>query len=126
MVAQIPTRFGRLVFLCSLRESASGRYSHPALTERFGAEAADRTLCHSHHLVFMEWLRLSLADQKADLEEYLRSMGFSSKDLRYRELVPPSAHEVERMLYIADFEVVLQLISFEEELAYDRNALPRR
>ena len=114
------------MFLCSLRESESGRYSHPALTDRFGQEATDRTLCHSHHQVFMEWLRLSLADQKADLEEFLRSVGTRSNGLRYRELVPPSAHEVERMLYVADFEVILQLISFEEELTYDRDASRRR
>ena len=72
-------------------------------------------LAHGHHLVFMEWVRLNLADQKADLDEYLRISGVSARSLNYRELSPASAHQIERQLYLADLEVIFQLISFERE-----------
>jgi len=126
LVAQIPTRFGRLAYLSSLRDGRSGRYTHPAMADRFGHDAADRALCHSHHQVFMEWLRLNLSDQKADLEEYLRGAAIPAESLPYRELAPGSAHEVERLLYLADFEVILQLVSFEAGAAFGRDASLRR
>jgi hypothetical protein len=113
IVAQISTRFGRLVFLCSLRDLTTGRYSHPSLSETFGVESADRALRHTHHQVFREWLRLSLGDQKEDLDDYLRISRTPPADLRYRDLAPAGAHEVERQLYLTDVEVILQLISFD-------------
>ena len=106
-----------MVFLCSLRDRATGRYSHPALLQSLGREAADRTLCHNHHQVFMDWLRLNLAEQKADLDEYLRISRTAAANLPYRELVPPNAHEVERQLYLTDLEILLQLLSFEPAAA---------
>ena len=126
IVAQIPTRFGRLAFLSSLRDTRTGRYSHPALIESFGREAADRTLSHNHHQVFVEWLRMNLSDQKADLDDYLRISGIGVSALPYRDVVPASAHEVERQLYLADLEVILQLISFEPAEIVSPDASPRR
>jgi hypothetical protein len=126
IVAQIHTRIGRLVFLVALRDPRSGRYAHPALLDNFGAEVTDRALSHAHHQVFMEWLRFNLADQKADLEEYLRVARTTAASLPYRDLAPASAHEVERQLYLTDFEVILQMISFEPAGASARDASPRR
>jgi len=126
IVTQIPTRLGRMAFLSSLRDPLTGRYAHPALVQSFGREIADRTLTHSHHQVFMEWLRLNLADQKADLDDYLRINGLTASALAYRELPPASAHEVERQLYLTDLEVILQMISFAPEAAAVPAASPRR
>ena len=47
--------------------------SHPPLSQIVGREITDRTLCHSHHEIFSEWLGFSLALQKADLDEYLKA-----------------------------------------------------
>jgi hypothetical protein len=113
VLAHVPTRFGRLVLLNSLRDRLTGRYYHSALTESVGREAADRTLCHHHHQIFTEWIALSLSDQKADLYEYLRMSGVAVSQIPYRELAPASAHEVERQLYLTDLEILLQLLSFE-------------
>jgi hypothetical protein len=126
IVAQISTRFGRLVFLCSLRDRTTGRYSHPALTESLGFESADRALRHTHHQVFREWLRLNLGDQKVDLDEYLRISCIPPIDLRYRDLAPPGAHEVERQLYLTDLEVVLELIRFDPGTLSAPDASPPR
>jgi hypothetical protein len=108
-----------------LCDPASGRYYHPSLSETLGRDAADRALRHQHHQAFMEWLRLDLAGQKADLDEYLRGTGTPVADLPYRQIVPRHAHEVERQLYLTDFEVVLQLISFDRETLSRSGAWPR-
>src|SRR5438552_15627021 len=115
ILAQIPTRFGRLVFLCSLRDRLTGRYAHPTLIETAGREIADRTLCNHHHQIFTEWLGLNLSDQKEDLDEYLRASRIAARDVPYRDLAPATAHEVERQLYLTDLEVLVQLLSFEHD-----------
>jgi len=115
-----------MVFLRSLRDSATGRYYHPSLVERVGADDADRTLRHYHHQVFAEWLRLTLAEQKEDVEEFLRISEMPAANLPYRDLPPATAHEVERQLYLTDLEVVLQLISFEQGAFSVPAASPRR
>ncbi len=111
---QIPTIFGRLVCLSSLRDEATGRYAHPVLVPLVGVEEADRTLRHSHHQVFTQWIGSSLEDQKADLEEYLGTAG-GGQDVfrRYRRLTPPTARDVERQLYLADLETLLELLRCE-------------
>jgi len=110
---QIPTVFGRLVFLASLRNTETGRYVHPGLTQMLGAEEADRALCHSHHQVFSQWIASSLEEQKADLDEYLRMAG-NEPDLfrRFRHLPPTTVREVERQLYLTDLETLLELRRF--------------
>lgn len=74
----------------------------------------------------MEWLRFNLSDQKSDLEDYLRVNRSTAASLPYRSLVPANAHEVERQLYLTDFELILQMISFEPAAAFARDASPRR
>jgi len=113
---RIPTHFGRLVFLASLRD-LSGRYAHPPLSQIVGHEITDRTLRHSHHEIFSQWLSFSLSRQKADLDEYLHS-SYSPLDLAiYRDLMPASAHQVERQLYLTDLETLLELLRFEYDAA---------
>lgn len=109
-ISQIPTRFGRLVFLASLRDSLTGRYVHETLTNLLGLEDADRLLCHAHHRVFSEWLCFSLAEQKADLDEFLDSERCEMSLAECRSLAPAGAREVERQLYLTDLEMVLELI----------------
>src|ERR1035438_1069813 len=70
-LSRIPTHFGRLVFLSSLRDVLTGRYAHAPLSQIVGHEVTNRTLCHSHHEIFSKWLGFTLALQKADLDEYL-------------------------------------------------------
>lgn len=117
-LSQVPTVFGRLAFLASLRDSTSGRYSHEALLRLLGPEDTDRALCNSHHQVFSEWLRFSLAEQKTDLDEYLSSAGVSRLALNYRHLVPPTARDVERQLYLTDLETLLELLRYERGDAF--------
>ena len=112
-LSQIPTVFGRLVYLASLRDEGTNRYDHASLSRLLGPEDADRTLCHSHHQVFSQWIGFSLAEQKADLDDYVRAVGGRKHLLQqYRNLVPPTAREVERQLYLTDLETLVELLRY--------------
>ena len=126
VLRQIPTIFGRLVFLSSLRDPHTGRYVHPGLTRMLGGEEADRALCRSHHQVFSQWIASSLEEQKADLDEYLRRAAKDSDFRRYRSLPPSTAREVERQLFLTDLETLLELRRFEDDAFWTPKASPRQ
>lgn len=122
-LAQIPTVFGRLVYMASLRDPETKQYVHHGLTSILGAEDAARTLCHSHHQVFAEWISFSLAEQKADLDEFLKTVPPRNLFImQYVGLVPPTAREVEKQLYITDLETLLELRRYADEGAGNRGA----
>jgi hypothetical protein len=104
--------FGRLVYLSELRDIA-GIYSHPALNQLVGRSEADRTLCHCHHQIFKQWIGCTLAEQKADLDAYLGSSRDVIDLVFCRGLIPQAAHEVERLLYLTDLEILLELLRLE-------------
>ena len=107
-LSEIPTVFGRLVYLASLRDPVTGEYSHDLLSQAMNGEEADRTLRQAHHQVFFQWLTFNLADQKADLDEYFGENPLLSV-AEYRDLAPRSARGVERQLYFSDLETLLEL-----------------
>lgn len=108
------------MYLASLRDRTSGYYCEPGLISLLGTEGTDRAIRHSHHQVFSEWLAFSLAEQKTDIDDFLRGQGHIpgqpinwSASLPYRSLIPHSAREVERQLYLADLETLLELLKVE-------------
>ena len=124
-LSRISTHFGRLVFLASLRDATTGRYSHDELLRLLGTEDTDRTLCRSHHQVFSEWLGFSLSEQKSDLDEFLQEPAGSRRLTNYRNLVPPTARDVEKQLYLTDLETLIGLLQVEDvELLTARTAYP--
>ncbi|MEK7408217.1 MAG: hypothetical protein AAB225_24365 [Acidobacteriota bacterium] len=124
-LARIPTLFGRLVYLCSLRDQNTGRYEHFGLAQMFGEAEAERALRASHLEVFAEWLSFNLEQQKADLDLYLAGLESDRRTILdtwirvapYRNLVPAEAREVERRLYLADMETILELLKNEYGVA---------
>jgi hypothetical protein len=116
-ISQIPSVFGRLVYLASLRNPNNGSYEHHGLALVFGEDEANKALKTSHAAVFAEWLSFNLEQQKADLDLYISAL-FEDKRVvienwirlaPYRNLVPASVRGVERRLYIADFTALLEL-----------------
>ncbi len=109
----IPTLFGRLAYLASLRDPASGNYHHQALDAVLGPEETDRALGRRHRRLFSDWLAHSMAEQRADLDQYLRTTG-APRDLRqFHHLIPPNARDVERQLFLADLDTLAQLLHFQ-------------
>jgi hypothetical protein len=117
-LSQIPSVFGRLVYLASLRNANSGRYEHHGLTLVFGEEDANRALKKSHIHVFREWLSFNLEQQKADLDLYLaglyenkRTVLMTWRELEpYMNLIPFGRRGVEKRLFTADFKALLELM----------------
>jgi hypothetical protein len=125
MLDAIPTLFGRLVYLASLRDSTSGYYCETSLVPVLGTEGVDRAIRHSHHQVFSQWLSYSLAEQKEDLDDFLRTLGHIpgqpinwSAAIPYRTLIPPAARDVEKQLYLADLETLMELLTAEHSRAF--------
>lgn len=124
-LSQIPTVFGRLVYLCSLRDQNTGTYQHYGLSQVFGRAEAERALRESHRQAFAEWLCFTLEQQKADLDLYLAGLGGERKTILetwirlapYRNLVPSTITDVERTLYLADLETILELLRGEYGVA---------
>ncbi len=83
-----------------------------------GREITDRTLCHSHHEIFSEWLGFTLARQKADLDEYLLESRAPLDLVPFRDIAPGTAHRVELQLFLTDLETLLELLRLEHGGAY--------
>src|SRR5712691_10477786 len=73
-LSQIPTVYGRLAYLASLRDPNSGAYRHHGLSAAFGREESGKALKQSHEGIFSEWLNLALAEKSGDLGNYLRDL----------------------------------------------------
>jgi hypothetical protein len=124
-LSQIPSLFGRLVYLCSLRDPNTGGYEHYGLAQVFGDGEADRVLKESHHQAFSAWLCLTLEQQKADLDLYLSGLSGNRRTILdtwirlqpYRNLIPSTCREVERELYMADLDAILGLLKNEYGVA---------
>ncbi len=124
-LAQIPSLFGRLVYLASLRDQNTGRYEHHGLAQLFGEDVADEALRESHAATFQDWLCYTLEQQKSDLDLYLAGLDTDKRTLLdtwirlapYRSLIPASARDVERKLYLADLETLLELLRNEYDVS---------
>jgi hypothetical protein len=117
-LVQIPSVFGRLAYLASLRDPNSGQYQHFGFSQRFSVREADKTIRHSHSNVFMDWLCFSLDQQRGDLEVYLDSAEADRRTILanwrewppYMNWIPAQTRAADRELFQSDLEIVLDLI----------------
>ena len=117
-LSQVPSLFGRLVYLSALRSTNSGRYAHYGLIQEHGEEPAHLAMLDSHEITFADWLRSPLEEQKADLDLYLSDLTPDPaaivetwlRSAPYRNLAPLSARDSERELFQSDFEALLELL----------------
>lgn len=120
-LSQIPSVFGRLIYLAGLRGPNSGVYEHHGLALVFGPRAANEALRRSHEDAFREWLGFSLEEQKADVDLYLTDLveeraAVIDTWLRlnpYRNLMPLSVRGPDKDLFLLDFRAVLEILRNE-------------
>ena len=121
ILSQIATTFGRVACVADLRNENTGAYYHFKLALRYTDEESDRFLCASHKQIFGEWLNFPLEQQLRDFREYLESIeGEREVVLQtwltlkpYRKLIPFGTRDAERLLFISDLEVVLEMLRDE-------------
>ena len=117
-LSQIPTVYGRLSYLASLRDQNSGIYRHHGLAAIFGREESSRALRESHEQAFVEWIGLTMREKKLDLAQHFARLEdpvslvvehlLSSRV--YRSQMPASARRMEQQLFCADLEALLETI----------------
>lgn len=125
-LSQIPTTYGRLAYLASLRHADSGLYRHYGFSAVWGEADAALTLERSHQETFQAWLALTLEQQREDLEIHLAAQPTDRARVlenwtrlgSFRALVPLAAADADRLLFLGDFEVLIELLS--------RASAPRR
>jgi hypothetical protein len=119
-LSRIPSVFGRLLYLGSLRDPHTGAYRHDGLAAAFGPDLSQQALRLSHNRVFREWLRMSLEQKHSDLSAYLDTLesprskvvNYWLESETYRSCVPGAASRAERAYFSSDVEELLELISF--------------
>ena len=115
----VPTLYGKLVYLASLRNPDTGRYEYFGLDAQGIAADANRAMRWSHETLFQQWVNFSLEQKKADLELYVSAIAQVDRTelldawLRltpYKNLVPASIQGPERQKHVSDFEAILGLL----------------
>lgn len=109
---------GQLADLSARRDSNSGRYHDPELICKFGEPLTDLTLRTLHEEVFMEWLRLTLHQQKTDLETYFAALPYSQHVVAltwsildsYRSFLPATVATHERDLFLCNLNALLAML----------------
>jgi hypothetical protein len=122
-LSKIPTVFGQLAYLASLRDQNSGIYRHYGLSAAFGRDQSTRALEENHERVFLEWLNLPLAGKHADLKEFLAGLEDPAEaavqhwltSRVYRSWVPPGASKAEKRLFRHDLEILLEAAQYRSE-----------
>ncbi|SRR5579871_6417490 len=117
-LSRIPTLYGRVAYLASLRDQNSGAYRHHGLTASFGRDEGTRALRESHEQAFAEWLNLSLAEKSADLQSYLAALEDPMPEVvehwlspgYLQTLIPAAARKASRELFRSDLETLLKLL----------------
>jgi hypothetical protein len=119
-LSRIPTVYGRLAYLASLRDQNSGSYRHHGLAAAFGREESNRALRESHEQTFGGWLKLSLEEQHADLTAYLETLeepprvvlDYWLRSRAYRNQPPASARTADRQLFYRNLEALLVVLKY--------------
>jgi len=114
-LSTIPTIYGRLSYLASLRDANSGIYRHHGLFLAYGREESALALRSSHEDLFATWLSLSLAEKSQDLGAYFASLDDAQplvvqhwkKSRIYRTHAPSSATPAQIELFFTELEVLL-------------------
>ena len=120
-LSKIPTVYGVLAYLSSLRDPNTGVYRHHGLSSSFGRDEATSALRESHEAIFREWINLTLSDKYEDLTKYLAAFEPPvSQTIRhwrqtrvYVTCVSPQASTAEKHLFITDLEACLVALSYE-------------
>jgi hypothetical protein len=122
-LSQIPSVYGRLVYLASLRDPNSGAYRHHGLSAAFGREQSTYALRKSHEQAFLEWLTMPLNAKNADFRMYLQNAGseespravvtYLARGARSATQAPDAAGPAQRRQFQLEVEILLELIKNE-------------
>jgi hypothetical protein len=87
-LAGFQTEYGKLVYLASLRDLASGRYVHSGLEAMYGRADVHEGLWQTHKEICMRILEMPLTELEPDLASCLQGFGGELQEViaHWREL----------------------------------------
>ncbi len=114
-LAAIPSDYGRLLYLSTLRDLATGRYVHSGLEEKYSEGAVHEVLDGVHHEIVTRILETPLDQQAADLGRCLDNLPGDRRELAkqwkelefYRALLPLGMPGYTRELFCSNLEALL-------------------
>lgn len=117
-LSRIPSAYGRLAYLVSLRDPNSGVYRHHGLSSVFGRDESARALCASHERALLDWLKLDLESKTVDLRNYIDGLDedrdvvlqYLARSAKNEFQLPDGARRADRLLFHRDFETAVALL----------------
>jgi len=125
-LAAIPSLYGRLAYLASLRDLSSGRYHHEGLAALYPEEAIQEAVGLCHEQVFERVLETPLAMQEDDLRACLSCMedGLGpaidhwQRMETYRVLLPENPPDYLRDLFCSNLRALLEILQTENSRSH--------
>jgi hypothetical protein len=125
-LAAIPSQFGRLIYISSLRDLSSGRYEHAGLWALYREEAVQQALAKCHEEVFEGILETPLDIQERDLRACFENMpdGLNaavehwSGMQAYRVLLPDQSPDYLKELFCSNLGALLEILRAEFSTAH--------
>jgi hypothetical protein len=120
-LAGISSEYGKLIYLASLRDLASGIYRHEGLEALYSAGAVQESLLHAHREVCGRIMEMSLVRQERDLLSCWHGFEADPQGLvenwreseAYRTLMPFGLPDYMRELFCSNIETLLAV--FEKD-----------
>ena len=118
-LAAIPTDFGRLYYVSSLKDADSGRYEHDGLRTLYSENAVQAGLSHCHEELFSRILETPLREQERDLHACLGSAGDKFRDVVenwrenrcFQEMCPEGLPDYLQDLFCSNMGALLAIFS---------------
>lgn len=113
-LAAIPSDFGRLHYISSLRDSRTGGYQHDGLAALYSEGSVQEALSSCHQELFSRILETPLKEQESDLRRYLGTFGDKfwggfgnqEKNRDFRMMCPEGLPEYLRDLFCSNMGVL--------------------
>ncbi len=118
-LAVIPSFFGRLYHVSSLKDAVTGRYQHDGLVDVYSENSVQEALEQCHEELFSRILETPLPEQERDLRRCLDSAGDRfwtiveswREDRSFRTMCPEGLPSYLKDLFCSNLGVLLAIFS---------------